>query len=417
MSATSDKDSQNSVPAFLETHPPYWAARGLATLLVLMFTALMIASMVVRVPETVSGKFVLMPVQGTNPVRSSYDGTITEVHVAEGQQVRKGDLLFLLQAQMIGDRSSELGGLLTEVRSGEKQLHAVKSRYESQRLADQQEDARLNGRISYLQRMIELKEKERSLTNELASSHAELYKSGITNKAEYANQQLQAGRIEIELQQMQTEQQEAQTALKRLQHESRARWADYQIIEQELRQKMESRSIRTGALQKELIQSRGDEMSITASCSGVVLRLEAKSSGAVVQEGETLLELVCSDQELQARLTIPQTGVSRIRKGQVVKLLYDAFPYQRHGVRLGNIRWISPAATVVDGKPVFEVRAEIEDRSILLHGQQRNLMAGMEGQARVVVEPRTLISYAFEPIRGLKEEMQLPNSTSNENHR
>ena len=47
----------------------------------------------------------------------------------------------------------------------------------------------------------------------------------------------------------------------------------------------------------------------------------------LVREGETLL----------AELKLPEAGVGKLKSHQCVKLKYDAFPYQRHGVRYGRV--------------------------------------------------------------------------------
>ena len=47
--------------AFLESDPPHWAARGLSTIIIVLFVLMLLAAAVVHVPETVSGRFTLVP--------------------------------------------------------------------------------------------------------------------------------------------------------------------------------------------------------------------------------------------------------------------------------------------------------------------------------------------------------------------
>jgi multidrug efflux pump subunit AcrA (membrane-fusion protein) len=139
-----------------------------------------------------------------------------------------------------------------------------------------------------------------------------------------------------------------------------------------------------------------------------VVRLPVKGPGAVVQDGEVLCEVACAGGALQAQLTVPPGGVSRLKPGQGAKLLYDAFPYQRYGVRTGTVRWTSPAGEAVDGTSAFRALVDLTDKAILVDGQPRPLLAGMGGRAEVVVGRRTLIDYAFEPLRQLKESLAAP---------
>ena len=89
--APTDPDS-----AFLDVTPPHWAARGVAYVLIGLFVAAVIISVVVRIPETVSSRFVLVPVQGTDPVRASHQGTVVQARVTDGQLVPEGLVLFVI---------------------------------------------------------------------------------------------------------------------------------------------------------------------------------------------------------------------------------------------------------------------------------------------------------------------------------
>ena len=158
-------------------------------------------------------------------------------------------------------------------------------------------------------------------------------------------------------------------------------------------------------MRTELSQARGDELSVGAPCAGTVLRLQVNAPGAVVQEGDVLADLACGDDRLQAEVTVPPSGAGRIKPGQVVRLLYDAFPYQRYGIRYATVRWVSPATVLVKERPVFRVLAEVEEQTVRITGESRPLLAGMGGHADVVVGRRSLISYAFEPVRQLREQL------------
>ena len=56
---------------FLPTEPPHWAARGLTWIVLVVFAAALIASIVITLPERVSSPFVLVPAHGTDPIRAS----------------------------------------------------------------------------------------------------------------------------------------------------------------------------------------------------------------------------------------------------------------------------------------------------------------------------------------------------------
>jgi membrane fusion protein len=154
----------------------------------------------------------------------------------------------------------------------------------------------------------------------------------------------------------------------------------------------------------------GGDLVVTAPCAGTVLRMMVNSNGAVVQAGDALGEVACAGERLQVELSLGQQAVARVREGQGAKLLYDAFPYQRFGVRFGRVRWVGPATALPQagasaGADAGAFRALIDgdDSTIVVSGEPRPLLVGMRGNARVVVGQRSLISYAFEPLRALRE--------------
>lgn len=111
---------------------------------------------------------------------------------------------------------------------------------------------------------------------------------------------------------------------------------------------------------------------------------------------------------LRAELTVPQSGLAVILPGQSVKLLYDAFPYQRYGVRHGTVRSANPARVPAGDSSLLVVMADLAEQAVFVNGQARPVLPGMSGTARIVIGRRSLIDYAFEPLRGLRETVAQP---------
>jgi multidrug efflux pump subunit AcrA (membrane-fusion protein) len=67
------------------------------------------------------------------------------------------------------------------------------------------------------------------------------------------------------------------------------------------------------------------------------------------------------------------------------------------------LAWLSPAKG--EGATNFTARVELTETEIPVKGQSRALSAGMTGTAEIVVGKRTLLSYVFEPIKQLRENL------------
>jgi multidrug efflux pump subunit AcrA (membrane-fusion protein) len=106
-------------------------------------------------------------------------------------------------------------------------------------------------------------------------------------------------------------------------------------------------------------------------------------------------------------MTLTEAGLPRLAVAQRVRYFFEAFPYQRYGTVTGKVDWISPSAiTTTDGSRFVAFGSldsyEMSSRA----GHALPLRVGMKGNAHIIVGARTLIEYAFEPIRQLRESMK-----------
>ena len=179
--------------------------------------------------------------------------------------------------------------------------------------------------------------------------------------------------------------------------------AEQREVDRRLTEDTAKARIRATTLRDELAARSGAELTVAAPCDGTVLRLAVNAPGAVVQDGDVLAEMACAGETLQAEVSVTPTGIGRIQPGQTVRLLYDAFPYQRYGIKHGTVRWVSPAAVTIKDQPVFRVLVELEEHRVAVEGGDASAHGGDGGRADVIVGRRSLIAYAFEPLRVLRE--------------
>ena len=395
-------------PLFLETEPPHWAARGLAYLMILIFVVAVAASILIVLPETVSSPFVLVPIGGADAIRTLRGGAVVETPVVPGQTVNKGETIFVIRSRDVGDRFSELETLENQLANNSERLANARRKHESERRADEEEARRLAAARASLVRIHSLRREQLSVAEEQLERSKKLEQQGLESWTEHTNYRMKVNQTRLELQQLETEQRDNLAAIEKLRYDSAARLTEFRELERGLRESAATSGFRARALSGDLAGSAGLGFAVRAPCSGTVLRLEARRAGAVVREGDVVGEIACSGERLQAELTVPQAGLAQVRPGQPVKLLYDAFPYQRYGVQYGNVRWTSPASVTVNDVPSFRVFVDLQKEVVRVNGQPRPLMAGMGGTARVIVGSRSLISYAFGPLRQLKENLAGP---------
>jgi len=395
------KDERRIAHTFLTLAPPHWAARGLSYAIIAIVLIAAIAAVVIKLPETVTADFVLVPARGTDPIKSTRQGIVNQVFVSEGQFVNHGDVIATLRSEAAGDRAAELMTVQTQLAGTGESFMNAKARLGAQTLADEQEIHRLAARIVHIEGLIALKRRQLSLLNQMADSYEKLYREGLTSRAQLTQKQLEVADLAADLGKLIAEQDETRSATEQVKINSSVRRAEFKEVERTYRERAATGDIRVASLRSGLAGSDGNEIRLTAPCAGTILRLYVKNGGAVLQEGSTVAELVCAGETLLAELRVPEAGIGKLKTDQGVKLKYDAFPYQRYGVRHGRVALLSPAGVETKEGASFKVQVEIADSEML--AQSRPLLPGMTGKAEIVIGNRSLIQYVFEPLRQLKE--------------
>jgi multidrug resistance efflux pump len=215
---------------------------------------------------------------------------------------------------------------------------------------------------------------------------------------------MDADRLAVEVEEARAQSAETQAAIARLRYEMASRQAAFDELARSVQEELERARTRKGMLDGEASRD-GNALSVGAPCAGTIVKLVVRNAGTVVRSSDVLAEIACRDDRLQAELLVPQRGMALLQAGQSVKLQYDAFPYQRYGIRYATLRWISPASSAPADGGGFRALAELDEQTLHIGGQPRAVRPGMGGLASIVVGRRSLGSYAIEPLRQMREAM------------
>lgn len=148
------------------------------------------------------------------------------------------------------------------------------------------------------------------------------------------------------------------------------------------------------------------ETVVRAPVSGRVTSLVA-FPGQSVTPGQTMLAILPDNSRMQAVLLVPSQAAGFIRRGQQVRLRYDAFPHQRFGVHTGVVESVSrtmlkPGDEVGPLRlqmPAYRVIASLDSESVMAYGEPIPLQPDMTLQADVVRERMRIIEWIFDPVR------------------
>jgi hypothetical protein len=131
-----------------------------------------------------------------------------------------------------------------------------------------------------------------------------------------------------------------------------------------------------------------DRAAVRAPVAGRVLKGDLKTKvGAPVGQGDLLFELAAGD-ELRVDVFVSEDLVRDVRPDQRGELAAAAYPARKLSF---TVLEVDPAAQVREGRNVFRVRAQLDERP-------QWMRPGMEGVARIAVEPRPWIDIWTRPV-------------------
>lgn len=157
---------------------------------------------------------------------------------------------------------------------------------------------------------------------------------------------------------------------------------------------------------------RENRVNLTAPLDGTVLEIADLNIGSVVQVAEPIFTIVPSGAVARLDVEIPASDIGFIKVGNLARIKFDAFPFQKHGTAQGKVITISEDVFNDEKKSNSSMyRASVE----LTQTELRNLptgfrlIPGMSGQAEIKVGRRSVISYFTYPfMRGLDESIREP---------
>lgn len=373
--------------------PPPWIIRSTAWLLLAAFLLALVVAIVVRLPESVRCPFVLVPATGADPIQSPRQGIISRVAIEEGQPVKAGDDLFVLQSDEIRGWETQFRTLTEDLRSKEESLARYNTAYVSQIEIKKAEIEQAKSEVGF-------RENHAATSRDLVKRMEKLAKQGGESKIELVKLKLDLAGSEKDLSVSQRTLQQVNLDRERMETEHARERGEQQA-------EIEKLKMRIGALKTDLENTQQNLLMIRSPYEGVVVSIDQRTVGGFVQQGQILCQLASKDAKPRARMTLSEAGLPKLRIAQRVRYFFEAFPYQRYGAVTGRLDWISPSAVTTTDGSYFVARGSLDRYEISPRtGQVLPLRVGMRGEAHIIVGGRTLIEYAFEPIRRLRESMK-----------
>ncbi|WP_369827856.1 HlyD family secretion protein [Collimonas sp. PA-H2] len=360
--------------------------------------------------STVSGQ--LIPNTGLIKIYVPQTGIIIEQHVKEGQQVKAGDVLYVLSSER---QSSTQGATQAAISSQVEQRQAsLRDELQKTRQLQLEERSGLNNKIG-------------GLANELAKLDNQI--AGQQDRVRLAVETLQRyeGLLQqdyISKEQFQQKQEDLLDQKNRQQSLERDRIS----VGRELSTQQTELSGLSLKHQNQLAQidrtltSTGQELTeseakrrivVTAPEAGIATAVIA-DAGQAVDGNRPLVSIVPAGATLRAELYAPSRAIGFVRPGDQVLIRYQAYPYQKFGHQKGVVESVARTAlpnnelnaigTPAGGnntEPMYRITVNLASQQVTAYGRPQALQAGMLLDADVQQEKLHLYEWVLEPLYSL----------------
>lgn len=413
-------------------------------LVFLLFSAMIVISIVGKVDTVASTTGKIIPKENFNIIHSSQEGIINKIWVKEGQSVKKGEVLVSFNSdlnkeeviktqkmieicnfenlllknelnEIMGKKISELNltkySLLKrdeidryiEMKSNrEEQYLNKKKKYELEKESQSENFKILDNELETYQRKLTLLNKE--VENAKTS-----FDFGVSTEFEYKSKVQEAGEIKdkIEI---------TKHKLAQITSEITGIQKNIELLNKErkdfLLTKISDNDKTINQLLLELIKfKKSEDLTIVrAPESGRVNKISINNFNGFIQNGTELMTIVPQNSILQAEVYIQNKDIGFVKMGQEVELKLDAYQFQDYGMLKGKVINLSPDTITENGKDTYVYKAyiSIEKNELNLKNKNEAVKVGMTLKGEIKTEKRRIIDFILSPIKkSLRESMSI----------
>lgn len=331
----------------------------------------------------------VIAVARTQSIQASDGGVVSEIHVKEGETVKRGQLLVTLEkgrAQAAVDDSRAkvaalkitLARLKAEVYGQPlkfaPELEAYGEYITNQRDLYQKRKSAIDQDVAALTDMLGLARQELDMNKDLA-------KTGDVSKADLLRLQRSVADIQ------------AQINNKRNKYFQEA-VADMTKAQEDLNTQQEQLQDRSQLL---------EHTELVAPSDGVVKNIKVTTLGGVVRAGDLVLEILpIGDLIVEAKITPADIATVKPNQEAVVKL--DAYDYAIYGTLKGHVSYLSPDTLLDETRqqgviPYYRVQIVLDAKQF--HGKKAEVIdvrPGMTATVEIKAQERTILSYLTKPV-------------------
>lgn len=369
-------------------------------------------------------------------VQHQYGGTVKEILVKEGQEVKKGQVLIKLE-------DSEIQARFTQIRGEYFSALAARARLQAERA--------FGVKVLYPDEVLELKEEPE--IKRILQAQEELFRArrakietdkkvimesirGLKDYTEQLRAQIKSYESQLNIVKTQIQ------SLKNLSEEGyypKNRFLDLERMAEDLRGRIsetlanQSRAeataqeymMRLSALERDYLREVESELAevekrlpglrdsyyalkdmldkteIKSPEDGTVMGLRVHTIGGVISAGHPIMEIVPKNSELIIEAKLLPNDIEDVKVGQSADLHFVALDPKKTPVLEGKVIYISPDTQIDEASrmPFYLVRVKINEETLeKIRKINKEITPGMPVQVVIKTSSRTFLSYLLKPF-------------------
>ena len=348
----------------------------------------------------------LTPDTGLVRILPQQVGVIEKIYKDAGDDISKGEPLYKIQldtASEIGLNTAEelLSQLSDEYNDLEDRVNLIPKEYRltRNRLIQQAEAAEREVERSRNQISLQAKTVENQKT--ILERFQNLLAEEAISQLEVSSQENSFYQSSLTLENLRNAQKNLEASAQDIRAQLTLMPVNQQKAESELKSRM-------SAVAQRMVTAKGQGANLIMSPVDGRIASQTGRLGQMATGEKALATILPQGGRMQAELLVPTRAAGFMKEGQGVRLLYDAFPYQKFGFNSGQIIYVSRTivgpqdlpVNVDVQEPVFLVRVSLDAQDVDAFGEKYPLQAGMTLSADIILEDRKIWEWVFEPLLG-----------------
>lgn len=412
---------------------PRLAAHGLMLMMVGFFAWAGIWAGYARLDEVAKGEGQVIPSQEIQNVQSLEGGILSELMVADGDHVQRGQLLakidgVLFAAEQRGNLA-KIDGLKAAITRLEAEANGTTPQFNlkagsnnNEFIAAQQklfqdrandletslnvmrEDikqinhqiAEVEARIVQLSNNAVLIKRELDLTSKLVDQHvvSEVEKIRLEQKLNDSTGELKASKEVL---------QRLQSSLVGSQSKIEERVSQFRVA---ARDELNQRQVELASLREAEapLNDRLRRAELRSPVEGDIKSIAVKTIGGVITPAMDLIQIVPSEDDLKIRARIKPADVGFLHPGQTVRIKITAYDYRIYGSLPGTLERIgADTVTTEDGQRFYEIDVRTDHAAMKGQKADMRIIPGMVAEVDVITGSRTVLNYLLKPLHRVRE--------------